>query len=131
MKVMSPGSASRMPATPRIIVVPSPRNSPPSSSASSDSVRVITSVYRAAYRAGGEVGEHGRGEVEALVGVDDEAARRVEHEIELAVAGDALHRGADLGDDVLGGALVLLRGLALRAPDVLDELLVVADRALE
>src|ERR1044072_2368718 len=137
---MSPVWASRMPATPRISRSGSPVTSPPSSSASSLSVRVtmgpafLSSSLRTRGRGWGaalELVQDGGREVQRLVGVDDVTTRGVEHQVQAAVTRDLLHRRADVGHHVAGGALVFLHRLAGRAPDVLDEPLVVADRALQ
>src|SRR5438128_2692263 len=185
MNVISPGIASRMPATPRITVSGSPTAVPPTSCASSLRVCVTmdgsswtaprqpdplarpsmaalaASSLAAAYptlvaldparrrarvlvplvpaRGTGGTGrqaalqlvEHRRGDVQLLVGVDDVAARRVQHQVATAVARHLLDRRPDLRHHFPGRALVLLHRLALGAPDVLDEPLVVADRALQ
>src|SRR5687768_13056766 len=120
---MSPGSASRMPATPRITVDPSPTISPPSSAASSASVRVMTrpsppvgSARSAGCGTGVQLRDHLAGEVELAVGIDDESTRGVEHHVQSLVARDLLHHGADLRDDFARRALVLRRGATLRSP---------------
>src|SRR5215831_4195377 len=156
---MSPGRASRIPATPRTTVEPSPATSPPSSEASSASVRVIMTrtlpggiprggsgpargipalrFGRCDSVSGSRAGtqrqflQHRRCQVESLVRVDDDPAGRVQHQVQLSIGGELLHHRPDLADDFLSGSFVLLRGPALRPPGVLHELLVVADRALQ
>src|SRR4030067_1150487 len=132
---MSPGIASRIPATPRISIDPSPTTSPPSSAASSANVRVIMRAASLARGADGglavELLDHVGRQVERLVGIDDESRCRVEHQIETLLRGDLLHRRPDHLHDHAGGALVLLGGAPLRAPHVLDEPLVLADRPLQ
>src|SRR5512143_198126 len=127
--------ASRMPATPRMTMEASPTTVPPSSAASSPSVLVImvAASLPPAPRARLHVqlGEHVGGDVVRLVRVDDEAARRVEHQVQALVARHLLDRGADLLHHLARGALVLLRGPARGSPDVLDEALVVPDGLLQ
>src|SRR6266571_1117350 len=99
---MSPGSASRMPATPRIAIVGSPTISPPSVSASSANVRVtmrgpfLSSAGGGRSRERVELLDHLSREVHGLVRVDDEPARRVQHQREPVIGGDLLDGGADL-----------------------------------
>src|SRR4029079_5311395 len=141
MNVTSTASTSRMPATPRIVSAGSPTSSASRISASSASVRVIMAALEGLLMGSrGGRGRRGAGrallphwcrEIQRDVGVDDEAARRIQHERQVLVRRDLLDRRADLADDVPRHLLVRLRGFALRAPDVLHEPLVVADRALQ
>src|SRR5947209_8785088 len=125
---MSPDWASRMPATPRIITESSPWTVPPSSSASSASVRVLMrppSLVLAAGRVRVQLGQNVVRHVEALVGVDDDPAGRVEDQFEAALARHLLDRAPHQLDDLLRGARVLLRRAAVGSPHILHERLVV------
>src|SRR4029077_18280214 len=116
--------ASRMHATPRITVAPSPITSPPSSRASSVNVRV-TMIAPWSFGAGGgalvEQPHHLPGHVERLVCEDDEAAGRVQHQVQRLVGRHLLDDRADLLDHLARRALVLLRRATLRTPDGLHE----------
>src|SRR5258706_2731290 len=123
-----------MPATPRMTRDPSPTISPPTSAASSASVRVIMDAFLALGPGGGagvELLDHQAGEVHGTVRVDDEAARRIQHQFEPPLARDLLDRSTDLGHDLAGGSFVLLRRPAAGPPDILDELLVFAGAPLQ
>src|SRR5207237_8974587 len=110
----------------------SPTTVPPSSSASSARVRVIIGAEASVLSGSGsrdELLEHVAGQVHALVDVDDESSGAVEDDVVPLVAGNLLHRRADLVHYFVGGGVVGQRGLPARSPHVLDELLVVADLA--
>src|SRR5262245_21536583 len=118
MKVMSPGRASRIPATPRISSVPSPSISPPRAAASSASVRTsIGGLAGSGFRAQIELLHDLGAQVEGAVGVDDRPARGIEHDLEPALTRQLLDHGADLVDDLPRRPVVLLGRTALRAPD--------------
>src|SRR5688572_6125448 len=134
MKVMSPGSASRMPATSRISIDPSPTTSPFSSAASCNKVRVTMAAASSACALGHpgvEFLNYFGAQVQAAIRIDDGATGGVENDVEALLSGELLHDGADLLHHLAGGALVLLSGAAGRAPDVLHESLVVRDRLLQ
>src|SRR5262245_15962416 len=133
MKVMSPGSASRMPATPAMTVAPSPTTSAWSSFASSASVRLNIGPS-ASWLAGiGFVqrADDLRTQVQAAIRIDDHAARGVQYEIKSFVACQLLDHGADTVHDLAGRALVLLCRASLGSPNVLNERLVLLNRLLQ
>src|SRR5215831_9507281 len=134
MKVMSPGSASRMPATPAMTVAPSPTTSASSSFASSASVRLNigpSTSWLAALVLGVQLADDIRTHVQAAIRVDDHAARGVQHEIESFVGCHLLDHGANAVHDLVGRALVLLCCASLGDPNVLNEHLVILNRLLQ
>ena len=84
-----------------------------------------------ALRPGVQFGQDVRTHVQRLVSVDDDPARRVEDQVQVLLPRHLLDRRADLLHHVARRALVLLGRPPLRAPDVLDEALVVADGLLQ
>src|SRR5262245_47776907 len=134
MNVMSPGCASRMPATPAMTVAPSPTSSASSSCASSASVRLNIGPSVSWLAGIGflvQLADDFRAQVQAAIRVDDHAAGGVQHEIEPFIACHLLDHGADAVHDLAGRALVLLRCASLGSPNVLNERLVILNCLLQ